>query len=193
MTKLQKISTGNQMLIRKGFSRFNTNSYQNNFRAVDYKPDVVSENGSPVPLHEKVHMKVQHLESRKIVGILSSCEGKKGGFSSVKLNSIKVNGSFIPMKDKLSNEIIKDSTGKMLPDPNKGGQFCIFLSEKREVSEDLLTENEKATKYLQTYRQTMDNAYKENNIECRKSVIRKSSHNISQENQNNNKNGSEDL
>lgn len=197
MTKLQKLAQGNPSLIKKGFSTINVKTYQNNFRAVDYKSDLSCSDGSPIPLHEKVHMKVQHLESRKIVGILSSCDGKNGKFDSVKVSPVKVNETFVPMKDKKSKNNITDEQGNYIPNPNKGGQFCIFLQQQRDVPEHLLVENEKGTKYLKTHNHIIDAAYKKNNIHSRTVISRKSAQNSFSENKKNlvknDKNDIEDL
>ena len=194
MTKLQKLAQGNPSLIKKGFSTINVKTYQNNFRAVDYKSDLSCSDGSPIPLHEKVHMKVQHLESRKIVGILSSCDGKNAGFNSVKLSPVKVDESFVPARDKITKEFLKDTNGNWIPDPNKGGQFCIFLQQQRDVPDHLLLENEKGTKYLKTHNHIIDAAYKKNNIHSRTVISRKSAQNNLSENKKNLvKNDIEDL
>lgn len=78
---------------------------------------------------------IEETKTRKIVMILTSSHGKDAplGVYVGKLDAVKAEGSFIPLKDFVTKEPLLDSHGNLIPNPNKGGQYVAVSPNPRVV------------------------------------------------------------
>lgn len=144
-------------ILKKSFS--NIVYPTNTFRAVNYKPGVTCMDGSPVPQHEKVHTVINHQQSGLYIGILSSCDGTKKGFNCIKLGAVKYNKSFTPIINKNTKLPFLGADGNAIPNPKKGGQFCIFFDSPKIVPEEGIVENNVATEFLKPHQEMLNKAF----------------------------------
>ena len=116
--------------------------------------------------HQATHINIEHTETETITMIFTSAKCSKDPNVHIeKLSSIKVNGSFIPMKDSKTGKLIYDIKGNLVPDENKGGQYVAVLITPRKLGKDikhLAPVNANIQKYLDQHeialKQILENA-----------------------------------
>lgn len=88
--------------------------------------------------HETTHYNIKDKETGKIEAIFTSAQNKDNQhpMSFDKIDSKKLDGSFIPLKDPKTKEFLLDNDGNKMPDPNAGGQFMVTLEKSRQISDD---------------------------------------------------------
>ena len=57
--------------------------------------------------------------------MFTSAQNKDGSspITFDKIAPVKMNGTFTPLKDSITQKLILDTQGNEIPDPNKGGQW----------------------------------------------------------------------
>ena len=80
--------------------------------------------------HQLTHKNIEETNTGIIRAIFTSCTDFE------KLDPVKVDGSFIPLKDKTGKTFL-NTQGNPIPDPNKGGQYIAVLETPRKVGKDV--------------------------------------------------------
>lgn len=88
--------------------------------------------------HEVTHLNIENTITKKVIGLLTSSKGNKADPKAYfeKVDVTKYEGSFTGVKDPITKQPILDSTGKMIPDPNAGGQYVAIFPRPRKYGKD---------------------------------------------------------
>ena len=89
--------------------------------------------------HQATHVNIEETATKKVVAIFTSSKGKNADptIHFEKLDPVKYDGTFTPLKDPITKQINVGPDGKPIPDPVKGGQYIAVLKNPRIICKDV--------------------------------------------------------
>lgn len=112
--------------------------YPGERRIIRYRKDMSEHDRKRLGLteHEINHDNVQNTSTGNVEGLLTSSQNKNGKSPVAydKVDSVKLNGTFIPLTDPKTKQPILGENGQLTPDPNKGGQWMSTYKQPRRLN-----------------------------------------------------------